>query len=244
MCCFELTPRPQYAKFPTDEGGFAVDDQYYIGDSGVLFKPVVTEGATETSVYLAANEPYYDYFHRTWWSPSPTPRNVTIATPLDAFPLLLEGGHIVSTRERVRRTSSLMSQDPFTLTLALGRDGAAAGQLYMDDGESYAFESGAYVHRAFAYTPSPSANGLGTLASRQFTPHDAANAYAKSVAHVHVERIVILGAATKPAAVTVAGKAVDFAYAEQAEGPNPVPGVITIKNPGVRVADDWEVVVA
>ena len=48
--------RPQYAVFPADEAGYTVDDQYYVGDSGLLFKPVVVEGATFTDVYLADDQ--------------------------------------------------------------------------------------------------------------------------------------------------------------------------------------------
>jgi hypothetical protein len=51
-----LMGRPQYAVFPGDEGGYNVGDQYYIGDSGLLFKPVVVEGATSTDVYLADDQ--------------------------------------------------------------------------------------------------------------------------------------------------------------------------------------------
>ena len=48
--------RPQYAVFPEDEGGFAIDGQFYVGGEGLLTKPVTTPGQTETSVYLAANQ--------------------------------------------------------------------------------------------------------------------------------------------------------------------------------------------
>ena len=48
--------RPQYTVFPEDEAGFAIDDQYYVGDSGLLFKPVVKEGATKTDIYLSDNQ--------------------------------------------------------------------------------------------------------------------------------------------------------------------------------------------
>lgn len=48
--------RPQYVVFPKDKTGFAIDDQYYIGDSGLLIKPVVQEGATQTEVYLSDNQ--------------------------------------------------------------------------------------------------------------------------------------------------------------------------------------------
>jgi len=48
--------RPQYAVFPEDKGGFAIDDQYYVGDSGILVKPVTKEGATSTDIYIADNQ--------------------------------------------------------------------------------------------------------------------------------------------------------------------------------------------
>jgi len=48
--------RPQYTVFPEDKGGFAIDDQYYVGDSGILVKPVTTEGATTTDGYISDNQ--------------------------------------------------------------------------------------------------------------------------------------------------------------------------------------------
>lgn len=234
---------PHYALFPEDEGGFAIDDQYYIGDSGVLFKPVVAEGAQESTVYLAADQPYYDYFHRKLYYASAKPRNITIATPLDQFPLLIEGGHIVPTRERVRRTSSLMWQDPFTLTVALGKDGSATGQLYLDDGETLAHTQGEFIHRRFSYTPTGK-NGAGKLSSAAHVVYDGANAWAQKIAHVKVERIVILGHEAAPSSVTVAGEAVQFEYTKPVKGREPVPGKVVIKNPGIKVGADWEVVVA
>lgn len=48
--------RPQYAVFPEDEKGFKIDDQYYIGGEGLLFKPVVQEGAVTTEVYISDDQ--------------------------------------------------------------------------------------------------------------------------------------------------------------------------------------------
>lgn len=42
--------------FPKDPKGFDVDDQYFIGASGLLVKPITTKGATETTVYLPEDE--------------------------------------------------------------------------------------------------------------------------------------------------------------------------------------------
>lgn len=48
--------RPQYVMFPEDTQGFAIDDQLYLGSTGLLIKPVVTEGATEVDIYIADDE--------------------------------------------------------------------------------------------------------------------------------------------------------------------------------------------
>lgn len=48
--------RPQYAVFPEDEKGFKIDDQYYVGGEGLLFKPVVQEGAVTTEVYISDDQ--------------------------------------------------------------------------------------------------------------------------------------------------------------------------------------------
>jgi alpha 1,3-glucosidase len=42
--------------FPKDEAGFSIDDQYYIGSSGLLVKPVTQKGAKEASIYLAEDQ--------------------------------------------------------------------------------------------------------------------------------------------------------------------------------------------
>jgi alpha-glucosidase (family GH31 glycosyl hydrolase) len=52
----ELPLRPQYVVFPKDEAGFDMDDQFYVGASGLLVKPVTEKGATETSIYLAEDQ--------------------------------------------------------------------------------------------------------------------------------------------------------------------------------------------
>jgi mannosyl-oligosaccharide alpha-1,3-glucosidase len=42
--------------FPKDEVGFRIDDQYYIGSSGLLVKPVTAKNILETTVYLAEDQ--------------------------------------------------------------------------------------------------------------------------------------------------------------------------------------------
>lgn len=44
--------RPHYVMFPRDEAGFSIDDQFYLGSSGLLVKPVTRPGVTEETIYL------------------------------------------------------------------------------------------------------------------------------------------------------------------------------------------------
>jgi len=74
-----------------------------------------------------------------------------------------------------------MARDPLTLVVALDGAGRAAGELYDDDGRSFAFRRGVCLHRAFAIAD-------GVLSSR------AAPGGACSMASgATVERLVVLG---------------------------------------------------
>ncbi len=50
-------------------------------------------------------------------------------------------------RSRPRRSTATMAKDPFTLIVALDQSGTARGDLYLDDGHSFAFLRGQYAHR-------------------------------------------------------------------------------------------------
>jgi alpha 1,3-glucosidase len=42
---------------------------------------------------------------------------------------------------------NVQSSDPFTLVIALDHNNEATGELYLDDGRSFAFMRGQYLHR-------------------------------------------------------------------------------------------------
>ena len=41
---------------PKNELGFSIDDQYYVGASGLLVKPITEAGVTETTVYIGEDQ--------------------------------------------------------------------------------------------------------------------------------------------------------------------------------------------
>ena len=179
--------RPQYYVHPSDEQGFGLDDQFYIGSTGILAKPVVTEGVSSVKVHLADDELYYDYFDYTIYS---GPGSKTIDTPLERIPMFVRGGHVIPRRDRPRRSSKLMAFDPITLLVVLGKTGNAEGSLYLDDGEGFDYEKGAHLHWGYNYDGASSTlratdkAGNGPLAAT----------FRKRMASVHIDRIVIVGA--------------------------------------------------
>jgi alpha 1,3-glucosidase len=178
--------RPNYYVHPSDEAGFGIDDQFYIGSYGLLAKPVTQEGQEGQDMYLADKEKYFDYFDY-WTYEGPT--TVTVAAPLDTIPLLMRGGHIIPRRDRPRRSSGLMKYDPFTLVVTIGNSGDAEGTLYLDDGESFDYKVGAYIHRRFKYEGATSTLTSEDLASVGKKTKE----YLKQMEKVRVEKIVLVG---------------------------------------------------
>lgn len=236
--------RPNYYVHPGDEKGFSIDDQFYLGSYGLLAKPVTKEGSDFQDVYLADKEKYFDYFD-FWEYEGPT--TVSVAAPLDTIPFLMQGGHIIPRRDRPRRSSGLMKYDPFTLIVTLGNSGDAEGTLYLDDGESFDFEQGAYIHRRFQYSGATS-----TLTSQDLTSSGKKSKdYLKHMERVRVEKVIVVGAPdqwhAKPEVKVVdeqsgrsAGSrniALEFHGRDGGKAAWAV-----VRNPGVQIGAEWKIV--
>lgn len=76
---------------------------------------------------------------------------IGIAAGLDKIPILLEGGHIITKRESYRKSSVYYRNDPYTLVVAPDAFGNAYGELYADDGETWAHKSGQYLYSVFSF---------------------------------------------------------------------------------------------
>jgi mannosyl-oligosaccharide alpha-1,3-glucosidase len=237
---------PHFVMFPQDEAGFSIDDQFYVGSSGLLVKPVTRPGVTEETVYLPEDKVklyhmvtsnlscsyplhekiYYDYFTYQTYRGSAKGKHVSVPAALHQMPLLVRGGSIIPTRERPRRASSLMHRDPFTLRVALDNSLTARGELYLDDGVTYAYKNGNLAWRGLS--ADKISNGAELRLSNTdlavATPHSAVegnnnnnnnnnnnalaefrsdNPFQAGIMAVRVEKIVVLGLADKPKRVTV-----------------------------------------
>ncbi|BES89296.1 neutral alpha-glucosidase AB [Nesidiocoris tenuis] len=142
--------RPLWAEYPEDSNTFNIDDHLLLGNS-LLVRPVMGAGETQVSVYFpGADSLWYDidtyqvYRHGT----------ATVQAGLSKIPVFYRGGSIVPRKLRVRRSSPLMLNDPYTLYVVLDSKGQATGYLYLDDGETFRYrlrqDSSAYMKYKFA----------------------------------------------------------------------------------------------
>ncbi|KJE88713.1 neutral alpha-glucosidase AB [Capsaspora owczarzaki ATCC 30864] len=223
--------RPLWMEYPSDESTFAMDDQFLVGRD-ILVKPVTSAGATTVNVYFPGDQPWYNVETGTRHS---APATQTIPAPLERLPVFQRGGSIVPRKMRVRRSTALMTADPFTLYVALDQSKSASGTLYLDDGHSFSYTEGAYLFRQFTFANqvlTSTAGVTGGVASRPDL-HKTSE---------WVERVVVYGYRSQPTSVT---------FQEGKEAPRSLNFVfdaalsqLTIKKPGVNIAHDWTITIA
>ncbi|KAI9616605.1 hypothetical protein H4Q26_011004 [Puccinia striiformis f. sp. tritici PST-130] len=260
---------PQYVMFPKDDAGFAVDDQFYLASTGLLVKPITEEGVTSTEVYIADDQPYYNYFTSDMFlvdQAKRSPRTFTFPAPLGTVPLFQRGGHIVTRRDLIRRAAPLMWKDPITLVVALDKDGQSTGTLYLDDGESFNHERGQFLYKRFSIKKE-SSGGFVLSSSEAVAPslkstHEALrstlaqyqpdNNWIKKIGSVKIEKVIILGLPGQPTCVKVSGRSDGLAHKYVAglassvklakmTGLGKRASVLEIKNAAVKVVDDWSI---
>lgn len=218
--------RPLWWEFAEDARVDEMEDQWMVGSS-LLVAPVLKEGASQRAVYFPGQEPWYDLYSPEGLS---SPRiaggsDTVFDTPMSRMLVFQRGGSIVPKQERRRRSTQAMSTDPYTLVVALDSSGSAAGELYMDDGSSFDYQSGAYVLRRITFSDSTLAVDTASGGEAPFAGSDAV-----------VERVVILGfesksSVAKAKVTTEAGFTMDIDVTH-----DPAGGYAVVRNPNLPVA--------
>jgi mannosyl-oligosaccharide alpha-1,3-glucosidase len=137
-----------------------------------------------------------------------------------------------------------MKWDDYTLVVSASKGGAAEGELYVDDGDSFDFEKGQYVYRKFSLKGNSisSVDGEGRDA-KSITP----GAWLKGMNDVRVDKIIIVGAPVawdkKEVKVESEGLTwtakVQYQKAEKGRAAYAIVGRVD-----VRIGQDWTVKVA
>ncbi|KAJ6378065.1 hypothetical protein OIU78_028320 [Salix suchowensis] len=222
--------RPLWMEFPSDETTFSNDEAFMVGSS-LLVQGIYTERAKYASVYLPGKELWYDIRTGATYKGGKTHKLVASEESVPAFQ---RAGTIIPRKDRLRRSSTQMVNDPYTLVIALNSSQAAEGELYIDDGKSYEFLQGAFIHRRFVF-----ANGK--LTSINLAPSSTSKSQFSSTCII--ERIILLGYSPGPknALIEPANQEVQVEL-----GPLMLEGgrgssVVTIRKPAVQVSDDWTI---
>lgn len=221
--------RPLWMEFPSDEKTFGIDEAFMVGN-GLLVQGIYTERAKDVSVYLPGEQLWYDLRSGMPYKGGQTHKLEALEENIPSFQ---RAGTIIPRKDRYRRSSSQMEHDPYTLVIALNSSQEAEGEVYIDDGKSFEFKEGAYIHRRFSF-----ANGK--LTSSDIAHSDGKSTY---ISHCTLERVIVLGLSPgyKTALIEPRNKKVGIEL-----GPLQLRGgrgtfVPTIRKPDVRMAEDWSI---
>jgi alpha 1,3-glucosidase len=219
--------RPLWFDYPHELDTYTVENQHLLG-SDLLVVPVLQDQgrSVEAHVPQGSGNSWVDVSTGLEYGPG----KHTINAPLEKIVVLQRGGSIVPRKYRVRRSSAMMVNDPYTLTVALDKKGGAEGELYLDDGDSYNHKVGLYAVRRFSWSKSSD----GKSSTLTLIPEGDG----RLVSHVEIERVVVFGVDSKPTEVSVSVNGVttslEINYDAQTRR-------LIIRDPNVRVLDSWTI---
>uniref|UniRef100_A0A674MGN5 Glucosidase II alpha subunit n=1 Tax=Takifugu rubripes TaxID=31033 RepID=A0A674MGN5_TAKRU len=152
-------------------------------------------------------------------------QNLYIPVTISSIPVFQRGGSIIPKKLRVRRSSTCMEHDPYTLYVALGNQNTAEGEIYIDDGYTFNYEKKEFIHRKISM-----ANNIISSINLAHDAHFTTQSW--------IERVVIIGA-TKPSKVTLKAAGgqeskLDFEFDASVS-------LLTIRKPGVNAGEDWTI---
>ncbi|RUS82149.1 hypothetical protein EGW08_010083 [Elysia chlorotica] len=213
--------RSLWMEFPSEANIFEKDDEFMTG-SAILVKPVTEEGQTSVSVYFPGKDV-------VWYDIDTYERYVgqeerTVEAPLSKLPAFQKGGTIVPRKMRGRRSASLTHNDPITLIVCLDKNGKADGQVYVDDYHSYEYRQGSYALSHLSFHNFKLENNLVHL-GKDFSTKE------------WVERVIVVGVNTEPKNIHLIDadhNKVDLSHSYDSQTK-----VLTIRKPGVNVAQKW-----
>uniref|UniRef100_A0A8C1QKY6 Glucosidase, alpha; neutral AB n=1 Tax=Cyprinus carpio TaxID=7962 RepID=A0A8C1QKY6_CYPCA len=202
--------RPLWVDYPKDTATFTIDDEFLIG-SDLLVHPVTEEGSRGVTAYLpGAGEVWYDV--HTFQKHNGA-QNLYIPVTLSSIPVFQRGGSIIPRKDRVRRSSACMENDPYTLYVALSPKKFAEGKLYIDDGHSFNYDTKKeFIHRSLTFAN----NKIISCITMKITSMSEMIWHANLLIHFQT------GKETP----------VDFEFDSSMS-------VLTLRKPGMNAGDDW-----
>jgi alpha 1,3-glucosidase len=145
--------RPLLSQYPLDKATYSIDTHFLLSDK-LLVRPVLQKGASKVDVYFPSRNG--DKQGDIWYDIDDYRKIDHVGTEsvsVNSYktPVYQRGGTIVPRKMRIRRSSILMHDDPYTLVVALDANKHAKGTLYIDDEKSFAYRQGKYLYLEFEF---------------------------------------------------------------------------------------------
>ena len=137
---------PLFTIFPDNDDLHDIDNAAILGES-LYVVPVLEDDVDEIEVVKPPGI-WYCFFNGTKLEED---TNVVPVT-LEKIPIYIRGGKIVSTFTQVEKSSlSTLIKSSLTLYIALDENKEATGDLFFDDGISFQYLNGSFIHRFFTF---------------------------------------------------------------------------------------------
>jgi alpha-glucosidase len=159
--------RPLFMEYPNDAATYNLEDEWLLGDR-LLAAPVLAPGGAR-SVYL----PKGAWFDFNVGTEVPGGQTIPVQTALDTIPAYVRAGSIIPLGPVLEDTGA-GPEDPLEVRVYPGAD--ASFKLYEDDGNSYAYQSGANTSIPMSWTDK----------SRTFTVGKRAGTYSGMLSTRHL----------------------------------------------------------
>lgn len=225
-----------WMEYPKTESLFDVDDQYLVG-SDLLVKPVTAPGVVETAVKFPTDDIWYDAETLKVVAEKGTPgsfNEITVPSDIDTIPVFQRGGSIIARKLRLRRSTHMMTKDPYTLYVALDSSMKATGSIYMDDEETFDHQTKAEY--ALATFTADFSNKVATIKNMVDVGAGWAGQIGTLSTGYTIERIVVLGLQEAPNSVDVGSTTLGFTYDSHAK-------VLVIRRPNISTITEWDMIV-
>lgn len=214
--------RPLLAEYPKDVEAFKIDTQYLLKDQ-LLVSPVLEKGVSSIDVYFPSKDGkkegdiWYDIDNYQKYDKV---GRQTIKVDYKKTPVYQRGGTIIPRKETIRRTATLMKDDPYTLIVCLDKNGQSKGTLFIDDEKSYKYRDGKYVYEQFEFSGNTLKNSFKASSGYE-TPST-------------LERVVIAGLSKIPKSATIKfnGESKNLKIVQ-------LENAVSVENPGVNIAKEF-----
>eukprot|EP00532_Pseudo-nitzschia_australis_P006927 CAMPEP_0168165410 /NCGR_PEP_ID=MMETSP0139_2-20121125/1474_1 /TAXON_ID=44445 /ORGANISM="Pseudo-nitzschia australis, Strain 10249 10 AB" /LENGTH=1079 /DNA_ID=CAMNT_0008082529 /DNA_START=8 /DNA_END=3244 /DNA_ORIENTATION=+ len=222
--------RTMWMNYPKTEILYSVDDQFLIG-SDLLVKPVTAPGVTQSVVQFPGDDVWYDAESLLMVAKqgmNGAVQEITVPSDIDTIPVFQRGGSVIPRKLRLRRSTHTMTRDPYTLYVALDKDGRAAGSLYMDDENTFNYaRKNEFASAKFSIEM----NGNYGFIRNSPTVGEGWKGISEDTNKM-IERIVVMGVGKHPKSVDEVGESLGFTHDSNAH-------VLIIRKPELSALVDW-----